>query len=53
MLGIEAKQKYLIKLGINSRQIYVKGYRESQPIADNNTESNRQANRRVEVRVIE
>ncbi len=41
---------YLIAHGVSNHSITVKGYGESQPIADNGTEEGRAANRRVELR---
>ncbi len=47
-----AVRDYLVAQGCNPRQLVVKGYGYSRPIADNKTEKGRQANRRVEVRII-
>lgn len=46
----QAVADYLIANGANSSNITVKGYGESQPVADNATEAGRAANRRVELR---
>jgi len=46
----QAVADYLIAHGANGDNISVKGYGESQPIDDNNTEAGRAANRRVELR---
>ena len=40
----------LIDLGVSPSQLTANGYGESQPIADNDTESGRAANRRVEIK---
>ena len=41
---------YLIANGANASNLTVKGYGESQPVADNGSEAGRAANRRVELR---
>ena len=43
--------KYLTKRGIDYNRIEPKGYGESDPIAPNDTESNRAKNRRVEFKI--
>jgi len=45
-------KSYLIKKGIKADRVLAKGYGESDPIADNNTENGRKLNRRTEVRII-
>lgn len=45
----ESVKKYLVSKGINPDRIRTKGYGSSVPIADNETESGRELNRRVEV----
>jgi OOP family OmpA-OmpF porin len=46
----QAVADYLIGKGANAANITVKGYGESQPVADNGTDAGRAANRRVEFR---
>jgi outer membrane protein OmpA-like peptidoglycan-associated protein len=43
---------YLINNGINEKRLKYKGYGESTPIDDNNTESGRINNRRVEFKIL-
>jgi OOP family OmpA-OmpF porin len=47
-----AVKQYLVKKGIAAERIVAKGYGDSEPVADNNTASGKQQNRRTEVRVI-
>jgi OmpA-OmpF porin, OOP family len=42
---------YLVKKGVAKNRLQPKGYGENQPVADNDTEANRQLNRRTELRV--
>ncbi|WP_226999044.1 OmpA family protein [Flavisolibacter tropicus] len=44
-----AVKAYLLKKGLKEARIETKGYGASQPIADNNTESGKSKNRRVEI----
>ena len=44
-------ESFLVSQGVGNARITTKGYGESQPIADNETETGRQANRRVEVAI--
>jgi outer membrane protein OmpA-like peptidoglycan-associated protein len=44
----EVVRKYLVESGIDAERITTKGYGETQPIADNETDRGRQQNRRVE-----
>jgi outer membrane protein OmpA-like peptidoglycan-associated protein len=44
--------QYLIGQGIDPRRVATRGYGKRQPIADNATESGRQKNRRVELRLV-
>ncbi len=48
----EAIRDYLIGKGIEASRLKTKGLGASQPIAPNNMEENRRANRRVELRVL-
>ncbi|MCK5774548.1 MAG: OmpA family protein [Bacteroidales bacterium] len=47
-----AVMKFLIDKGINKARLSTKGYGETQPVADNNTEEGRALNRRTEIKVI-
>jgi outer membrane protein OmpA-like peptidoglycan-associated protein len=49
---VAAVKNYLIKQGISKDRVEGRGYGGTQPIAPNNTEENRQRNRRVEFRII-
>ncbi|MCZ6656731.1 MAG: OmpA family protein [Gammaproteobacteria bacterium] len=44
--------KYLVQRGVDPQRLDAKGYGESQPVADNESEAGRSKNRRVEFRVI-
>ncbi|MEJ2087272.1 MAG: OmpA family protein [Gammaproteobacteria bacterium] len=48
----DAVRKYLVQSGVDPDHVEARGYGETQPIADNSTEEGREANRRVELRVI-
>jgi len=48
----DAVKDYLIKKGIKSERLVAKGYGDTQPIDDNESEQGRQNNRRTEVRII-
>jgi outer membrane protein OmpA-like peptidoglycan-associated protein len=43
--------EYIISKGISASRIVSKGYGESMPVADNETDENRQLNRRVEFKI--
>ena len=45
----EAVRNYLISKGIAAERLFAKGYGESQPVADNETDEGRYKNRRVEL----
>jgi outer membrane protein OmpA-like peptidoglycan-associated protein len=49
----QAVMNYLLENGIDPKRLSAKGYGESMPIADNDTEEGCQQNRRVEYHVIE
>lgn len=44
--------EYLLKKGINNNKIKYKGYGETVPLTNNDTEENRKKNRRVEIEII-
>jgi outer membrane protein OmpA-like peptidoglycan-associated protein len=48
----ESVVNYLIAKGINSDRLIAKGYGESQPVADNETEAGKALNRRVEMKIV-
>lgn len=48
----KAVRDYLVENGIPAKQLVIRGYGKSKPIADNNTEEGRQRNRRVEFKFI-
>jgi outer membrane protein OmpA-like peptidoglycan-associated protein len=43
---------YLVKAGIPKHRIRFQGYGETKPVAPNDTEANRQLNRRIELKVL-
>jgi OOP family OmpA-OmpF porin len=45
-------QQYLHKSGVGSERISSKGYGETKPVANNDSETNRQMNRRIEWRIL-
>ncbi|MDE0471006.1 MAG: OmpA family protein [Ekhidna sp.] len=49
----EAVYKAIISKGINKRRVAYKGFGSSSPLIPNNSEKDRQSNRRIEFRVIE
>jgi OOP family OmpA-OmpF porin len=48
----DAVRKYLVQSGVSAARLKATGYGEAQPVADNNSESGRKANRRIEFRVL-
>lgn len=48
----QAVASYLSSRGVQNARIETRGYSSSQPVGDNNTESGRQANRRVEIKIV-
>jgi len=48
----ESVVAYLLSQGVQENRIRAKGYGETQPIADNDTEESRAKNRRVEINVV-
>lgn len=44
---------YLVKAGVKTERLQAKGYGETQPVADNETEEGRKANRRTEFVILE
>jgi len=48
----QSVMQYFVDHGVPSDQVTAKGYGESQPVADNNTEEGRERNRRVELHVL-
>ena len=50
-LRANAVRDYLKEQGVNVDNITAKGYGESEPVADNETDAGRQVNRRVELRI--
>lgn len=48
----QSVREYLLSKGVGTRQLEAKGYGESQPVADNKTDTGRAENRRVVMRVL-
>ena len=48
----DAVRRHLVQSGVAATALEARGYGETQPIADNDTEEGRRANERVEFRVI-
>ncbi|MBX9850999.1 MAG: OmpA family protein, partial [Cytophagaceae bacterium] len=49
----EAVVAYLVEKGIDKKRLIAKGYGESKPVAPNDTDENRQLNRRTELKILE
>lgn len=49
----KAVRNYLVKAGISTDRLQAKGYGETQPVADNETEEGRKANRRTEFVILQ
>ena len=49
----EAVVSYLVENGINKQRLFVKGYGAEKPIRPNDTEQNKQSNRRIEFKILE
>lgn len=49
----KAVRDYLVNRGITSQRVQAKGYGESNPVATNDTDEGRQANRRTEFIILE
>lgn len=47
----KAVYDYMMKQGLNIKEVTYKGHGEARPVADNNTKEGRKANRRVEFRI--
>ena len=47
-----AVKKYLVAKGIKENRLFNIGYGETQPVADNNNDIDRQLNRRVEFKIL-
>ena len=48
----QAVANYLTSRGVQSARIETRGYASSQPVGDNNTETGKAANRRVEIKIV-
>lgn len=48
----KSAREYLLSKGVAANRIVSKGYGETKPVADNNTESGRQLNRRIEFKIL-
>jgi len=49
----QSVMQYLIGKGIDAGRMSAKGYGESHPVADNETDDGRELNRRVELKIVE
>lgn len=48
----ETVREYLISKGIEKHRVFAKGYGDTEPVEENDTEEGRQLNRRAEVRIL-
>jgi outer membrane protein OmpA-like peptidoglycan-associated protein len=47
-----AVKNYLISKGINKERIFIIGYGESRPVAENSSQEGKSKNRRTEIRIL-
>jgi outer membrane protein OmpA-like peptidoglycan-associated protein len=48
----QSVKTYLVERGIDSKRLFTKGYGSEKPIRPNDTEENRQLNRRIEFKIL-